>query len=703
VSHAGTVIPNAAGRRFVTSIGSWWPAGHPLARSRAILVAIAVFAFLFLLTDLISPGPLTYFDVTSVASGGTPLALAAVGQTLVILSGGFDMSAGAVVSLINTVLATSMNGADAHASVLLWTAIGIGVGMGVGAFNGFFIGFLRLQPIVVTISTMFIVQGGTLLVMEKPGGAISPSLGDFYMGNAIPNLLPASVVLLVVVLLLWAWLKRTRYGVALYAVGSEGGSAATTGIRVPHVIFATYVLAGGVYGLAGVFVSGQIGSGDPLVGNSLMLSIFAAVVIGGTRLGGGKGSPVGSVFGAFILMIIVNILLALNVSAYFATIAEGCVLLIAVLLGSLSRHSVLSAQIQHALAIVWARQGRLLVSQRDATDRRLAFAAQRGAAALTSVAQPSLLRRNAEVIRQSAPAYICLVIVLVVSQFVLGNVFSNFSYWNSLLVLSSFLVVLALGQGAVILTGGLDMSLPWNIAFSGVVLAGMVNGSDAALLYAVPLVLLLGAAVGLVNGFGVVMLGLSPIVVTLAMNGILQGAALLYSNGTPAGYSSPWLRWFMTAHISGVTPVVAFLFAFVIAGTLLLVRTSFGRRVYAVGNSLEAARLSGVPTGRLLISVYVLSGLCAALVGILLTGFSGQASLGMGDDYLLPSIAVVVVGGALITGGRGHYLGMVGGTLLLTALQTLLAGTTLPYAFRAILFGCVVLVAVIALRERRNS
>ena len=695
-------IPNA-GRGLVSSAASWWPAGYVLGRSRAILVAIGVFALLFLVTDWISPGPLTYFDVTSVASGGTPLALAAVGQTLVILSGGFDLSAGAVVSLVNTVLATQMNGADPQASVLLWTAIGIAVGMGVGAFNGFFVGFLRLQPIVVTLSTMFIVQGGTLLVMEKPGGFIAPTLGNFYMGDAIRGLLPAPVVLLVVVLLLWTWLKRTPYGIALYAVGSDSGAAATTGIRTPRVIFATYVLAGGVYGLAGVFVSAQIGSGDPLVGNSLMLSIFAAVVIGGTRLGGGKGSPVGSVFGAFILMIIVKILLALNVSAYFATIAEGCVLLIAVLLGSFSRDSVLSAQIRHAIGVAWAYQGKLLVSQRDPTDRRLAFAARRASAAPAVGPSPSFLQKHADVIRQSAPAYVCLVLVLVVSQFVLGNVFSNFSYWNSLLVLSSFLAVLALGQGAVILTGGLDMSLPWNIAFSGVVLAGMVRGSDAALLYAVPLVLLLGSAVGLVNGAGVVMLGLSPIVVTLAMNGILQGAALLYSNGTPAGYSSPWLRWFMTDHVAGVTPVVVFLAAFIIAGTLLLVRTSFGRRVYAVGNSLEAARLSGVPTGRLLISVYVLSGLCAAIVGILLTGFSGQASLGMGDDYLLPSIAVVVVGGALITGGRGHYLGMIGGALLLTALQTLLAGTTLPYAFRAILFGCVVLVAVIALRERRGS
>jgi ribose transport system permease protein len=98
----------------------------------------------------------------------------------------------------------------------------------------------------------------------------------------------------------------------------------------------------------------------------------------------------------------------------------------------------------------------------------------------------------------------------------------------------------------------------------------------------------------------------------------------------------------------------------------------------------------------------MLSGFCAALVGCLLTGFSGQASLGMGDEYLLPSIAVVVVGGTLISGGRGSYIGMTGGVLLLTGLQTLLAGTTLPFATRAILFGLVVLGAVIALRDRQS-
>ncbi len=148
--------------------------------------------------------------------------------------------------------------------------------------------------------------------------------------------------------------------------------------------------------------------------------------------------------------------------------------------------------------------------------------------------------------------------------------------------------------------------------------------------------------------------------------------------------------------------MVVLVVVFVVIAVVLLGRTPFGRRLYAVGNSARVATLSGVGVGGTLIGAYVLSGVCAALVGILLTGFSGQASLGMGDEYLLPSIAVVVVGGTLITGGRGHYVGMLGGVLMLTALQTLLEGTTLPHAMRSIIFGAVVLGAVVALRERSN-
>jgi ribose transport system permease protein len=674
-------------------------AGLVFARHRGLVTAVAVFMLLFALVNSIGAGHLTYFDISFMAAAAATLAIAAAGETIVILTGGFDLSAGAVISLVNVVLASSMDPTSTHESVALWTFAGIGVGMAAGVFNGIFIAFLGLQPIVVTLSTMFIAQGVTLLVMEKPGGFVASQFGSIYLGDAIPSVLPMPILLLAGVLLLWLWLKSTRFGAALYAIGSNAEAARSAGVRVDLTRFFTYVIAGGCYGLAGVFISAQTGSGDPLVGNSMLLSIFTAVVLGGTRLGGGKGGPTGSVVGAYILMSVVNVLLVLNVSAYYSTIAEGVILILAVLAASLSTDSELAVQLRFVAARFSAWRAGALPRQVGGDQRLRRQSPGTGKARRGDT--PPFWIRNADALRFAVPSYVCFVAVVVVTELWLGSAVLHWSYWNSLIVLSSFLAILALGQGTVILTGGLDLCVPWMIGLSGILLAGMVQGSDKALIYALPTVFVIAAIVGFVNGIGIVALGISPIVMTLATNGVLQGVALLYSGGTPAGFSSPLLRWFMTAKIAGVTPVVFFIAAFVVGAVILLSRTPFGRRVYGIGNGVRAARLSGVAVGRTLIGVYVLSALCSCLVGVLLTGFSGQASLGMGDDYLLPSIAVVVVGGTIITGGRGQYLGMLGGVLLLTALQTMLAGSNLPYATRAILYGLVVLGAVIALRERR--
>ena len=173
-------------------------------------------------------------------------------------------------------------------------------------------------------------------------------------------------------------------------------------------------------------------------------------------------------------------------------------------------------------------------------------------------------------------------------------------------MLSSFLAILALGQGAVILTGGLDLSLPWTIGLSGILFAGMTQGMDAAMPGALAAVLLVGGLIGLVNGLAVAALGLSPIVATLAVNGILQGLALLYSGGTPAGFAPPLLRSFMTGQVLGVTPVVPAMALFAVLAVLLLSHTAFGRRVYAVGNSVRGAaggRTGGAHAGLRLCAV----------------------------------------------------------------------------------------------------
>lgn len=663
------------------------------ARLRGPVTIIAIFATVFATLQAISPGALSYFDVTSLANGGATLALVAIGQTIIILTRGFDLSAGAVISLVNVTVASIPQ--ETLGGQILAAMAGIGVGAAVGAFNGLFVGFLRLPSIVVTLATMFLVRGLTLLIMPSPGGMVGSDLTALLTGDAVPGFLPSSIVVLGLALAVWMVIKGSRFGTALYAVGSDPEAAAAIGLPLARTRFMAFTLGGAFYGAAGVFISAQIGAADPLVGDPILLQSFAAVVLGGTSLAGGRGGAVGSVFGAYTLMLLVNILLALDVSAYYSTVVEGLALLIAALVGLIGPKSQIHLTLQQIT--------RRLRVRRAVKVQREGIALPNSApspAGLVDATHKGLARHQTEFLRMVMPSWAIFAVILIVTQLVFGgSTIFSMHFYNSLIALTSFLAILALGQGSVVLAGGLDLSLPWTIAFCGILGAGLMNGSNEAAVWAVPVVLAVGAVIGLLNGLGVAALGLPPIVMTLAMNGLLQGAALVYSNGTPAGITAPALRWLMTGTQWGISPMIPLLVLFVAFALVLLTRTTFARRVYAVGTSRRAAFLSGVNVGRVTVTVYALSGVCSALVGVMLTGFGGQASLGMGDVYLLPSIAVIIIGGTAITGGKGHYLGMLGGALLLTALQTLLTGTTLPPAFRDIVFGFVVLGAILSLRE----
>jgi ribose transport system permease protein len=672
------------------------PRNYPLGldkiqirRSQGLIAAILILLAAFTITNFLSASRFGYSDLVYMSTGGATLALAAMGAAIVVISGGFDLSVGATISLVNVVLATCMR--DSVASQIAVTVAGLAVGAAVGSANGFLVAYARMQPIVATLATMFIVQGITLLIQDTPGGQLPASFCAFLTGDAIPKYLPAAVVVIALALLAWRLLKNSRLGTAVFAIGSDEHAALAAGIDVRRTKFLVYLIAGAVYGAAGIMASAQTGFGDPLIGNPLLLSVFAAVVIGGTALGGGRGGCAGPAVGGYILMLIINLLLVLNVSAYYSTVVTAVLLILAALGGGLNRNAALRR---------W-RQWRPKFSEKRGVKRRLErigrFSSRQG----IPVAAPWTTRHR-DLMRYAGPSYICFLGVVIATVILIGRF--DLNYVNSILVLGTFLAVLALGQGAVVLTGGLDLSIPWTITLCGIIFTSLANGSDTSALWAIPVVLTLGGLIGLCNGASVVVLGLPAIVVTLAMNGILQGLALLYSNGAAAvGSAPPGLRWLLTGKVFGVTPSVFLTVLFVFLATALLSSTGFGRQVYAVGSSQRVARLSGVRVGRTLTLVYVLSGMCSALVGILYCGFSGQASLDMGQEYLLTSVAVVVVGGTLITGGRGHYLGMVGGVLLLTALQTLLAGTTLPIAMREIIFGFVVLVAVTTLRDRSRT
>ena len=674
-----------------------------LGRHGGLILAVVVFCIVFIGLNLTMAKPFGYSDLASLSNNTATLAIASMGQTLALLLGGLDLSAGAVISLSNCIVAAGMQ--SSHGAPGFWTLAAVLAGSVAGGVNGVFIAYLRLQPIVVTLATMFIIQGATLLVMAEPGGDIPAAYSALFTGDVIPHALPASLLILIVLLLLWGLLRRTRFGVALYAIGSDEDAARANGVPAARIKFAVYVLAGTAYGLAGVVLTAQTGSADPLVGPPMLLPIFVAVILGGTHLAGGRGGCLGTVFGAFTLMLTVNILLVMNVSAFFSTAAEGLLLILAVLGNSLGTGSPLW---RHAR--VWGQQWRRMADRRTRNPTS-AFRPVRLAVLGSGLRQDDELPkgswkswtvRHRATLQLVLPSYAAFVLVVAATAVVLRSQISSFhGYMNSLLVLASLSAVIVLGQGVVILCGGLDLSIPWMITMAGVLLSGMSGGSNPALLWSVPTVLLIGVVVGALNGIGIVVLGINPIVMTLAMNGILQAAALIYCNGSPIGLVPSDLHWIMGGgRVLGFAPVVWLLALFVAASTLLLSRTTFGRRLYAVGNSPKVAEFAGVSAGSVLTVAYMLSAVCAALVGLMLSGFGLQATLDMGDTYLMPSIAAAVVGGTLITGGRGHYLGMFGGALLLTALSAFLSGVLLPSALRSIIFGGVILAAVIALRER---
>ncbi len=677
------------------------PQGFSWARCRGTVVSAAVFAAMLVVLQLITGQGIAYFDIASISASAATLALAAVGQTLVILAGGLDLSAGAVISLVNVVLVTQIgpSGLDTASFTLVSLLAALGLGLAIGALNGFLIAYMGLQSIVVTLAVMFVAQGAALLVLKFPGGEVPWAFSLIFTGDVIAEGLPAPVVVLLVAALFWLFLKNTRTGTGIYAIGSHEGAAAANGVDVRRVKFLTFTFAGMSYGAAGLFITANMGGGDPLIGARMLLQIFAAVVLGGTLIGGGRGGCIGTIFGALTLTIVVNIFLVLGVRTYYTPIVEGIILLLAVLGFSLGREAPLFGVVRYwRMTLRGLREGTLPHRlQAVCAPIGLGDFAQRRS---TTSALPGWFTERRSIFRYAVPAYGIYVVILAVTVGLFGSDFSPLAYLNAMLILTAFLAILGLGQGVVIVTGGLDLSVPWTITFPAIIVTTLCNGLDAPAFWVVPAALGAGLLIGLLNGLTIVLFGLSPIIVTLAMNGVLEGASLLFSDGAPIGKAPPALNWFVTGDIGGIAPIGWFLIVFTLAATLFLNRSVAGRRLLAVGNSVRVSRLSGVRTGPTIVGAYVLSGFCSALVGLFLAGFSSQAFYGMGDPYLLSSIAVVVLGGTLITGGRGHYLGILGGAILFTGLGIMLSGTVLPEAVRNIIYGLVVLGAIIALRER---
>lgn len=308
-------------------------AGRTVARLlQGGLVIVIIYFALYALYLYQQPRALSSLSIAALINNTVPLALAAAGQTFVIISRGFDLSVAGVISVCNVVLAVYP--LEGPGGALASAVICLAIGASVGAINGLLVAYLRLQSIAATLSIMIICQGIALVILEAPGGQVADWL-SYELTDRIFNVVPVSGLIALAVLLAWLYLRRTAFGIALYAIGADENAATLSGIKSRQVRFFTFVCAGALYGLSGFMLSAQTATGNPTSGAPLLLLCFAAVALGGTSLSGGKGGVFASMMGAATLMLLQKVLFASGISSFYTGVFQGCVLIVAVVFSGL--------------------------------------------------------------------------------------------------------------------------------------------------------------------------------------------------------------------------------------------------------------------------------------------------------------------------------------------------------------------------------
>jgi ribose transport system permease protein len=302
-------------------------------------------------------------------------------------------------------------------------------------------------------------------------------------------------------------------------------------------------------------------------------------------------------------------------------------------------------------------------------------------------------------------AFGCIVLVLLVGS-LYSSSFLSPQYLLQQLKVASFLGVIATGTMIVVLLGQIDLSVPWVVAVGGMMATAATGWGPLGEAMAIPVGIGCGVALGLVSGIGVAFLRIPSMVVTLAMNAVAQGLMVVHTGGfSPQDSSSRAMRFLATGNsVFGIPNAVLVWVAVGAAAVFLLTRTTFGRTVYAIGNRERAAYLSGARTRIVVMTAFALAGGLSAFGGVLLAGYASKAAQAMGDPYLLPAIAAVVLGGTSILGGRGSYIGTVAGVILITLLQSILSVMQMPEYGRHVTYG-VVIVAMLLIygRGRRTA
>jgi len=304
-----------------------------LRRNAWTIGLFVLLGVMLLLTRVIQPD-YGGAGVDALARAALPVAFAAVAQAVVVIAGGIDLSVGSMMALTNVAAATMMAGASEEFGVVAVVATLL-LGTLLGLANGVLVVVTRVPDIVVTLAMSFVWAGVALLVMNTPGGGAADWLKTLPNGGLFTDWLPKGlVVLLVAVGLVWLPLRRSRAGLAIYAVGSDQLAAFRSGVGIARTKVLAYALTGLFCGMGGLALSMSTGIGTPTPGPYTLLSV-AAIVLGGVSLAGGRGGLLGCIVAVYVLRLVRTDLTFLRVDPNYTTVVEGLIMVVVVMVGAI--------------------------------------------------------------------------------------------------------------------------------------------------------------------------------------------------------------------------------------------------------------------------------------------------------------------------------------------------------------------------------
>jgi ribose transport system permease protein len=292
------------------------------------LFALILFVLSLIVNLILQPNMFAKETLNSNMRVFLPIILMSVGQAIVILGGGIDISVGSIVSIVNTVLATRVGLDGSPEKMWQFVFVSLLAGLLAGAVNGFFIAYLRLQPIITTYATSFLYAGIALFILPNPGGGIPAQIAALYR-ETTPLGLPLAFYIIAIILLLWLYLSSTRFGKFLFAVGGKAEAAYETAVPVTMIQFSIYVISGFMSALSGIAITMLSGSGNAEIGSAMTLNSITAVVIGGNAMSGGIGGVAGPVMGSITLGIIQNIISFAHIDTWWETLVKATIIVVA--------------------------------------------------------------------------------------------------------------------------------------------------------------------------------------------------------------------------------------------------------------------------------------------------------------------------------------------------------------------------------------